>query len=344
MAIQRFVAVALALAVTASAAGAADTAPRGLPVGQCINMGNHLEAPQEDAWGGHHIVAADFTIIRQAGFQTIRLPVRWDTHAGAAAPYRIDPAYLARVRHVVDAALAAGLNVILDSHNFEALHSDPAATAPRFAAIWRQIAAAFADTPKARVWFELENEPHDKLTRRNLLDVMTPALAAVRETNPDRPVIIGGETWSSIDSLATLTLPDDPNVYPTFHYYEPFDFTHQGATWVNPSPPVGRTYGTAADAERLVRDVAKIRAYEARTGLRPFMGETGAHTTAPLAQRVRYHQAVTEAFAPLGLGTCMWAYDNTFPFYDQAKRAWLPGLRGAIGLPEPAATGAGKGS
>lgn len=335
MAFRRSIALGLALAMTGSAAAAADPAPRGLPVGQCIDMGNHLEASQEDAWGGHRIDDADFTTIRQAGFQTIRLPVRWDTHANAAAPYRIDPASLARVRHVVDAALAAGLNVILDSHNFEALHSDPDATTPRFAAIWRQIAAAFADTPKTRVWFELENEPHDKLTNRNSLAVMTPALAAVREINRDRPVIIGGETWSGIDSLATLTLPDDPNVYPTFHYYEPFDFTHQGATWVNPTPPLGRSYGTAADAERLVRDVAKIRAYEVRTGLRPFMGESGAHTTAPLAQRVRYHQEVTKAFAPLGVGMCVWAYDNTFPFYDQAKRAWLPELRGAIGLSEP---------
>jgi endoglucanase len=31
-------------------------------------------------------------------------------------------------------------------------------------------------------------------------------------------VIVGGQNWSGIDSLATLQLPDDPYVVPTFHY------------------------------------------------------------------------------------------------------------------------------
>ena len=306
--------------------------PRGLPVGTCINMGNSLEPPTETGWGGHAISDADFINIAKAGFKTIRLPVRWDSHAAKSAPYTIDAAFLARVKHLVGAAQAAGLNVILDSHNFESMHSDPLGSAPRFAGIWKQIGIAFASQPTASLWFELENEPHDKFTNANLLEALSPALAAVRVTNPDRPVIIGGENWSGIDSLATLKLPDDSNVYPTFHYYEPFQFTHQGASWVDPVPPVGRAYGAADDAERLVRDVQKIRDYSARTGLLPFMGETGAHTTVPLDQRVRYHAAVTSAFAPLGIGMCTWAYTNTFPFYDSDKKTWLPGMLGAIGL------------
>src|SRR3546814_20509250 len=93
--------------------------------------------------------------------------------------------------------------------------------------------------PEARLLSEISNEPPDKLTNANLLATLAPALAAIRATNPTRAVVIGGENWSGIDSLATLDLPDDPNVYPTFHYYAPFDFTHQGATWVDPSQ-IGR--------------------------------------------------------------------------------------------------------
>ncbi len=328
---------AIASIAVPATATSASAAPRGLPVGTCINIGNSLEPPTETAWGGTTISDSDFTNIAKAGFKTIRLPVRWDSHAATTAPYTIDAAWLKRVAHVVDAAQTAGLNVILDSHNFESMHSDPIGTAPRFAGIWQQIAATFADRPTKTLWFELENEPHDKFTNANLREALAPALAAVRATNPDRPVIIGGEFWSGIDSLATLALPDDPNVYPTFHYYEPFQFTHQGATWVDPVPPLGRVYGSGDDAERLVRDVQKIRDYSARTGLLPFMGESGAHTTVPLDQRVRYHAAVTKAFAPLGVGMCTWAYTNTFSFYDSEKKAWLPGMRGAIGLADPTA-------
>ncbi len=310
-----------------------------LPVGRCINTGNHLESPTENAWGGKRLEAADFANIRAAGFTTVRIPVRWDNKTANDAAHTIDPAWLARVSDLVDAALAADLNVLLDSHNFEAIHTDPAGAAPHLAAVWRQVAAHFANR-STRLWFEIENEPHDKLTNANLMATLGPALEAIRATNPTRAVVIGGEFWSGIDSLATLELPADPNVYPTFHYYEPFDFTHQGASWVAPNiPPVGRMYGTAADAARLVTDVQKIRTYIARTGRVPFMGETGAYDSAPLDQRVAYTRAVREAFDPLGIGMCAWGYTNTFPYYDNGAKRWLSGMLPAFGLPERTAPG-----
>ena len=307
-----------------------------LPVGTCINIGNHLEPERESGWGGKRIDAADFARIRAAGFDTVRLPVRWMNKSDPQPPHALDPAWLARVAEVVDQALAADLNVILNSHHFDAVHEDPPAGAPWLAAVWRQIAAHFADRPAARLWFEIENEPHDKLDNGNLVATLAPALAAIRATNPDRPVVIGGGNWSGVDSLATLELPDDRNVHPTFHYYEPFDFTHQGASWAGPVPKAGtRDYGTRADAERLAADVAKVRAYIARTGLTPFMGETGAYDGGTsLAERIEYHSTVREAFAPTGIGICAWAYTNTFPFWDQKAGQWLPGLRAAFGLSE----------
>jgi endoglucanase len=328
--------LSLAAAVLlASGANAAD-APRSLPVGACINMGNHLEAQSETAHGGVRIKAEDFKRIRAAGFTTVRVPVRWSDKTGPGPDYAIDPKWMARVTTVVDQALAAGLNVILNDHHFDALDADPAANSAKLAAMWAQIAPHFADRPTSRLWFEIENEPHDKLTNAILLQTLSPALKAIRASNPDRPVVIGGDFWSGIDSLATLELPDDPNVYPTFHYYEPFEFTHQGAGWVKPKPPaLGRVYGSADDAERLVRDAAKIRAYIDRTGLVPFMGETGAYDAhISLAQRVQYTRAVHDTFTPLGVGICAWAYTNTFPYYDHKAKRWLPGLRSAAGLPE----------
>jgi len=331
----RTLSLAAAAALLASTAMAAD-APRSLPVGTCINMGDQLEAQSETAHGGARIEAADFARIRAAGFTTVRVPVRWSDKTGAGPDYPINPQWMARVTTVVDQALAAHLNVILNDHHFDALDADPAANSAKLAAIWKQVAAHFADRPAGRLWFEIENEPHEKLDNANLMATLLPALAAIRASNPQRPVIIGGENWSGIDSLATLDLPDDPNVYPTFHYYEPFDFTHQGAGWVKPAPPkLGRIYGTAEDTQRLVGDTAKIRAYVARTGLVPFMGESGAYDKyIPLDQRVQYTRAVHDAFTPLGVGICGWAYTNTFPYYDHKAKRWLPGMRGASGLPE----------
>ena len=58
------------------------------------------------------------------------------------------------------------------------------------------------------------------------------------------------------------------------------------------------------------------------------------HGGTSLAERIQYHSAVREAFAPAGIGICAWAYTNTFPFWDRANGRWLPGLRAAFGLPE----------
>jgi endoglucanase len=326
----------LAMVMSSSAPGAALGRTDSLPVGRCVNMGNHLEAPTEGAWGGRKIADNDFAIIAKAGFNTVRIPVRWAAHADQEPPYTIDPIFLARVQHVVGNARAAGLNVILNSHHYEDLHSDPsAAHIARLAGIWTQIATAFAAAPNETLWFEIENEPHDKFNDGNLLDVLTPSLAAIRKTNPTRPVIIGGEFWSGVNSLKSLKLPDDPNIIPTFHYYDPFNFTHQGADWIKPPPPMGRVYGGTEDDVLLRGDVAKVRAYIARTGKTPFMGEFGANEKIPLYDRIKYMMTVRVAFDELKIGMCAWGFTNTFPLYDSGKKAWVPGMRVAMGLPEP---------
>src|SRR3546814_16650857 len=115
------------------------------------------------------------------------------------APHTIDPAFLDRVEAVVDQALAADLNVILNSHHFDALDKDPAATAPWLAAVWKQVAARFAARPEARLWFEISNEPHAKLTNAHMLATLTPPPAAIRATNTPPPAVNAGGNWSGND-------------------------------------------------------------------------------------------------------------------------------------------------
>lgn len=317
-----------------SAPGITPTAA--LPVGTCINLGNTLEPETEGAWGGAAATQADLERIAAAGFETVRIPVRWHNKTGSEAPYTIDAVWMDRVQQVVDWALAEDLNVILNSHHFDPIHETPLEVSAWHGAVWQQIAERFAGYPEETLWFELENEPHKNFDHSNLLETLTPAFEAVRALHPERAVIIGGEHWSGINSLATLPLFDDPNVHPTFHYYDPFVYTHQGASWTQPDmPPVGRTFPAPADAAQLAKDVLAIEAYKHRTGKTPFMGEVGAYDAhIPLEDRVVYHRTLTEAFEPTGIGICVWAYANTFPFYDLEKEQWQPGMLAAVGLEE----------
>ncbi len=303
-----------------------------LPIGKCVNFANHLEAPTETSWG-RAIADKDFAIVKAAGFDTIRLPTRWSAHADKAPPYAIDPTFLERVKHLVSVANDAGLNVILNLHHYEELYPDPSAHAARFAALWDQIGTAFKDASKG-VWFELLNEPTAKLDHSNLLAILNPALANVRKTNPTRPVIIGGEKWSGIDSLATIPLPDDPYVVFTFHDYSPFAFTHQGASWVDPKQPLGRAFGPA-DKPELDANLEKVRAFMKRTGRVPFMGEYGAIDlpAVPVDQRIAYYAASSSAYASIGIASCAWGYTNTYRLRDGDK--WIPGMIEAIKAPLP---------
>ena len=127
---------------------------------------------------------------------------------------------MARVRHVTDLAVANNLAVIVDMHHYLELFDDPAGHATRFAEMWRQIGNRLPDEP-ASVYFELINEPNTNLTAANLLAIQGPALTAVRASNPTRPVVIDGANWASFNSMTTSPFPADPNIVPTFHYYDP---------------------------------------------------------------------------------------------------------------------------
>ncbi|MXO87522.1 cellulase family glycosylhydrolase [Altererythrobacter aestuarii] len=297
-------------------------------------MANMLEPPNEGDWG-RAIFDTDFADIAAAGFETVRLPVRWSNHASYSAPYTIDPSFMARVATVVGQARAAGLRVILNMHHYEDpqgnIFTDPAQQTARLAGMWKQIAERFAGESDM-VWFELLNEPHEQLRHTNLLSVLEPALAEVRATNPTRPVVIGGEFWSGINSLATLPLPNDAYLVATFHYYDPFNFTHQGASWIDNPPPMGTTFGSASDLAELNDNVAKARSFISATGRPLFLGEFGAIDQIPLDQRAHYYKMVHDAFAGAQVDGCVWGYTNSFAFRDPATLEWKTPLLQALGL------------
>src|SRR5262249_51047843 len=87
-------------------------------LGRGVNIGNALEAPREGDWGVR-LKAEYFQAIKKAGFDTVRLPVKWSAHAKAAAPYTIDAKFAERVDWAIDQALANKLNVVVNVHHYD---------------------------------------------------------------------------------------------------------------------------------------------------------------------------------------------------------------------------------
>lgn len=92
--------------------------------GRGVNLSNALEAPREGDWGVT-LEEKHFAEIKAAGFDSIRLPVRWSAHAEAAAPYRIDPRFFDRVDWAVRQALSRKLGVVLNLHHYSELDERP---------------------------------------------------------------------------------------------------------------------------------------------------------------------------------------------------------------------------
>ncbi len=263
---------------------------RGCGLERGVNFGNMLEAPAEGLFG-LFVQPEYFDKAVEAGFDHIRLPVSWDTHALLEAPYTIDPVFLARVDWCIDQAISRQLKVILDVHHYDALNDNPLAEWERALAIWDQIARHYRNRG-GRLLFEVLNEPHGEFSRVpelwNLF--VKDALAVIRKSNPTRRVLVGPTLWNSAFALGAFEPPLDANLVLTIHCYSPFLFTHQGAGWVTPLNPTGVTFQPAAFDMALPWDNwswdSNIRSLETGLGVTFQRGYAGLffHTDEPIRQ------------------------------------------------------------
>ena len=306
--------------------------------GRGVNFGNMLEPPREGDWG--LTVEQRFIDLLDGGtFDSVRLPVRWSNHASADAAAVIDPAFFARVDSVVDRLLDKGVYVLLDMHHYRQLDGDvldanersvdPAVLEVRFLSMWRQIAARYKNRSD-RLILEVYNEPHGNLTDR-WNDLMARAVGVIRRDNPQRLIVVGPTSWNSAADLSKLVLPNDANLILTVHNYEPFNFTHQGATWVTPALPVGLGCCTADQLSRMTWGLDLAKAYGTQVRYPIFVGEFGSYSAADSASRVHYSRVMRDLIEARGMSWHYWELASSFGVYDPSGAgAFRTDLRDAL--------------
>ena len=184
--------------------------------------------------------------VAAAGFNTIRIPVAWDTHANQTT-YTIDASWLNRVKQVVDWSLAADLTVVINTHwdggwfeNNIGNTVNPTINA-KMNSYWTQIANTFSSYDD-RLLFAAANEPNvDTAAEMSTLTAYYQTFVnAVRGTggnNTSRWLVLQGPN-TNIDLTYSLmnTLPNDPTedrLAVEVHYYDPWQFAGLGedANW-----------------------------------------------------------------------------------------------------------------
>jgi endoglucanase len=270
-----------------------------------------------------------FRIIRQGGFDFVRVVLQAFKHMDAQN--RLDPRWLATLDHVVDQATAAGLDVILDEHDFNLCSEDAAGCAPKLIAFWQQVGQRYRNAP-ASVQFELLNEPHDQLNGEPWNALLARLIPVIRATNPGRTLLIGPTHWNSLNDLPLLKLPaDDRNIIVEFHYYEPFRFTHQGASWTDNKDLHGIPF-TPQDQARIHADFDKVAAWSRANGRPVLLGEFGAYDKGgiPIEDRARYDATVRGEAESHGFPWAYWQFDSDFVLYDIDHDHWIEPIHKAL--------------
>jgi endoglucanase len=307
-----------------------------------MNLGNALEAPNEGDWGVT-IQSEYFTLIRDAGFSYVRIPIKWSAHALAADPYTIDSGFFDRVDEVVGQALSRGLKAIINIHHYDEIMTDPAGQKNRFLALWNQIAAHYKGY-SADLYFEILNEPNGNLTAALWNQYLDEAIDVIRGTggnNAARNLIVGTANWGGLDGLNALVIPtaaQDPNIIVTFHYYNPFHFTHQGAEWVDGSKAwLGTTWtGTASEKAAVRSEFDAVQEWADDHGRQIFLGEFGAYSTAENRYRVTWTTYIAQQAEARNFFWAYWEFCAGFGVFERSvgtNGAWRGELLDAL-VPE----------
>ena len=301
-------------------------------LGKGVNLGNALEAPQEGAWGVR-LDETFFALIADAGFASVRIPVRWSAHAAKEAPYAIDKAFFDRVDWAVKQALSHKLTAIVNMHHYEELVEAPDAHRERFLALWRQIAEHFRGYPD-EMFFEILNEPCKKLTNDWWNAAAAEAIGIVRKDHPTRAIVVGPTEWNGVSQLKNLRLPrDDKNLIVTFHYYQPFHFTHQGAEWVGKESAswLGTKWSGMEEEKKAVRkDMDEAERWARENGMPLFLGEFGAYSKAEMPSRARWTAFVRSEAERRGFSWAYWEFCSGFGVYDPVEKKWRKDLLEAL--------------
>ena len=290
------------------------------------NLGNTLDAlPDETSWGNPLTTKATFDGLRSQGFRSVRIPVSWYPHQSETAPYTIAPAWMKRVKQVVDWALEDGLYVEINVHhdswkwilNMSTDHDNVMA---RFNSTWQQIATAFKDEPRTLL-MESINEPQfsnatDAQKTQYLRELNTSFHSIVRDSggrNKDRLLVLPSEETNSaqhwLDDLSTtMKSLHDRNLVATVHYYSWYPFSVNIAN--------GTTYDATSQKD-LTEGFARVHDTFVAKGIPVYLGEYGLLTSpysgvVERGEMLKYFEHVNYVARANGMTAAVWDAANDF--------------------------------
>ncbi|MBN1895667.1 cellulase family glycosylhydrolase [bacterium] len=274
----------------------------------------------------------------------IRLPINLHAMTGGAPDYTLDPLFLYFLDQAVDWAEELEIHLLLDNHTFDpALNTDPD-IGDILVPVWTQMALHFKDRSNL-VYYEILNEPHG-ISDASWNAIQKRVIEAIRLVDQKHTLVIGPAGWNSYNNLAAMPPYEDGNLIYTFHFYDPFLFTHQGASWTDPpmTPLAGvpfpyeaarmpacpaalkgtwiegslnnsyKTDGTVARVKSLIDIAAR---FATTRNVKLFCGEFGVYIpNSPAEDRVFWYDAVQDYLEEKEIAWTIWDYTGGFGLFE----------------------------
>ncbi|HJV19012.1 MAG TPA: cellulase family glycosylhydrolase [Sediminibacterium sp.] len=294
--------------------------------------------------------------IRKAGFNSIRVPVAFD-HFLVAGTTEIRPDLLQHLNNLYSTGSRLGLNMVLVYHYGKLTNENTTTETARIIGLWKQVIRAMYNLSTEKLYFELYNEP--TIDSELWKSTATTLVRELRKEDPERIFIIGGTNYNGANELirmGKLPLDDDKLLY-TFHFYEPYIFTHQGADWTPektfitgfpypyrkkdmpvlfnapPGSPVANDYNRypkEATYHYLRDRIRQIGQDAERLNLPLICTETGVIKIADRKSRAMYLRDIIRVMKEFGIPVMLWDWNDKFEVIRHNKpikkiRPWLRG-------------------
>jgi endoglucanase len=200
----------------------------------------------------NHHGEADFARLEALGMNAVRFYLNYRTFESDAEPGKYLDDGFRWLDENVAWARRHGVYLIFNLHvpqggyqslgKGSALWDDPG-TRTRFIGVWRAIAARYRGEPVV-AGYDLLNEPVVTRSIDQWRELAGRTAGAIREVDPEHLLFVErvnsvGDQWKE-DADRNFFRIADANVVYEFHFYKPFTFTHQGASWVENTPEEAR--------------------------------------------------------------------------------------------------------
>ena len=197
---------------------------------------------------------SDFKLLRALGFKSIRLPVAFTYFESKHIPVE---QIFSHIDNIVKQCALYGLKLIICYHSGNFNENNYLTETPRIVDLWLKLSKRYQHVSTENLFFEIYNEPlhmDPQIWKDGAYNIVT----AIRKVDKNRTLIVGASNYNSIYELSHFVRLADENIIYTFHFYEPFLFTHQGAEWVgNQDATIGVPFPYSAEYFPILNPKAK---------------------------------------------------------------------------------------